>query len=101
MPLGHAGSNAATLFQAGAFGVHTSAVFSALAMLLMVADVRWKVTQPLARWWATLLQPVQQAAAGAGANLVERPDTTFPAWTRRGLCMRARNVSGDRPRPSA
>ena len=33
--------------------------FSALAIFLMVADTRWKVTQPLRAVVATMLQPVQ------------------------------------------
>lgn len=36
--------------------------YSALAVLLMVADVRWKVTQPLRAVVATVFQPVQDAA---------------------------------------
>ncbi|HET8871011.1 MAG TPA: rod shape-determining protein MreC [Aquabacterium sp.] len=36
--------------------------YSALAVLLMVADARWKVTQPLRVVVATVFQPVQEAA---------------------------------------
>lgn len=62
MRQGALGSNPPPFFRQGPSALSRLLVFSALAMLLMVADVRFKVMQPLRLALATVLYPVQWLA---------------------------------------
>lgn len=59
MPLATLDRTPPAFFKQGPSAFTRLMFFSALAIVLMVADVRWKVTQPLRATVATLLQPVQ------------------------------------------
>ncbi len=62
MQLGALGSNPPPFFRQGPSAFSRLLVFSALAILLMVADARFKVMQPLRVALATVLYPVQWLA---------------------------------------
>ena len=59
MPLGTLDRTPPPFFRQGPSALSKLTVFSALAVLLMVADVRFAVTQPLRAILATLLYPAQ------------------------------------------
>ena len=59
MPLGTLDSTPPPFFRQGPSALSKLVFFSALALLLMVADVRFHVTQPLRNAIATALYPVQ------------------------------------------
>jgi rod shape-determining protein MreC len=59
MPLGTLDRSPPPFFRQGPSALSKLAVFSALAVFLMVADVRFKVTGPLRKTVAGLLAPVQ------------------------------------------
>lgn len=59
MPLGTLDSTPPPFFRQGPSALSKLVFFSALALLLMVADVRFQVTQPLRSTIATALYPVQ------------------------------------------
>ncbi|MBL8351505.1 MAG: rod shape-determining protein MreC [Burkholderiaceae bacterium] len=63
MPLGTIDRTPPPFFRQGPSAVTKLALFSALAVFLMAADSRWRVTQPLRSALATVLLPVQQALA--------------------------------------
>jgi rod shape-determining protein MreC len=60
MPLATLDRTPPPFFKQGPSAFTRLTFFSALAVLLMVADARWKVTQPLRAAVATVLQPVQE-----------------------------------------
>ncbi|MBP7131827.1 MAG: rod shape-determining protein MreC [Aquabacterium sp.] len=60
MPLATLDRTPPPFFKQGPSAFTRLLFFAALAILLMVADARWKITQPLRLVLATLLQPVQQ-----------------------------------------
>src|SRR5574343_1365186 len=60
MPLATLDRTPPAFFKQGPSAFTRLLFFSALAILLMVADARWKMTQPVRATLATLLQPVQQ-----------------------------------------
>ncbi|MET0311233.1 MAG: rod shape-determining protein MreC [Burkholderiaceae bacterium] len=62
MPLGTLDRNPPPFFKQGHSALSKLMFFSALALFLMVADARFKVTQPLRAAIATALYPVQWAA---------------------------------------
>jgi rod shape-determining protein MreC len=62
MPLGTLDRNAPPLFNQGPSALTKLAVFSALALFLMVADVRFRITTPLRAVVATVLFPLQWLA---------------------------------------
>ena len=64
MPLGTLDRTPPPFFRQGASALSKLMVCSALALLLMVADARFKVTQPLRAAIATVLYPVQMVAIG-------------------------------------
>ncbi len=64
MPLGTLDRTPPPFFRQGASALSKLMVCSALALFLMVADARFKVTQPLRAAVATLLYPVQLVAMG-------------------------------------
>ncbi|MBC7467895.1 MAG: rod shape-determining protein MreC [Ramlibacter sp.] len=64
MPLGTLDRTPPPFFRQGASSLSKLMVCSALALFLMVADARFKVTQPLRAAVATLLYPVQMVAMG-------------------------------------
>ncbi|WP_372658499.1 rod shape-determining protein MreC [Hydrogenophaga sp.] len=73
MPLGTLDRTPPPFFKQGPSALSKLVVFSALALFLMVADVRFRVTEPLRAAVATALYPVQwlvlqpvQAVAAAG-----------------------------------
>ncbi|MBS0467812.1 MAG: rod shape-determining protein MreC [Proteobacteria bacterium] len=74
MPLGTLDRTAPTLFKHGPSALSRLALYSALALFLMVADARFHVTEPLRKAVATvlyplqwlMLQPVEFAEKGAG-----------------------------------
>jgi rod shape-determining protein MreC len=74
-------------------------VFSALALFLMVADVRFRITQPLRAAVATVLYPVQWLAMRAGAAGAHGGDYFQDLQARRPA--RPRRESAWRCRPSA
>jgi rod shape-determining protein MreC len=61
MPLGTLDRNPPPFFKQGPSALSKLMVFSALALFLMVADTRFKITQPLRAAVATVLYPVQWA----------------------------------------
>lgn len=61
MPLATLDRSPPPFFKQGPSAFTRLTFFSALAVLLMVADARWKMTQPLRAAVATVLHPVQQA----------------------------------------
>jgi rod shape-determining protein MreC len=64
MPLGTLDRTPPPFFRQGASALSKLTVCSALALFLMVADARFKVTQPLRAAVATVLYPVQMVAMG-------------------------------------
>ncbi len=62
MPLSTLERSPPPFFKQGPSAFTRLMFYSALAVLLMVADVRWKVTQPLRVVVATVFQPLQEAA---------------------------------------
>jgi rod shape-determining protein MreC len=60
MPLATLDRSPPPFFKQGPSAFTRLLFFSALAVLLMVADARWKITQPLRAVVATTLNPVQQ-----------------------------------------
>ena len=64
MPLGTLDRTPPPFFRQGASALSKLMVCSALALFLMVADARFKVTQPLRAAVATALYPVQLVAMG-------------------------------------
>lgn len=61
MPLATLDRSPPPFFKQGPSAFTRLTFFAALAVLLMVADARWKMTQPLRAAVATVLHPVQQA----------------------------------------
>lgn len=61
MPLGTIDRTPPPFFRQGPSARTQLAVLSALAVLLMAADTRWQVTQPLRAGVATVLAPLQRA----------------------------------------
>ena len=59
MPLGTLERSAPSLFKQGPSAVSRLAVYSALALFLMVADARFQITGPLRQAVGTVLYPVQ------------------------------------------
>lgn len=64
MPLGTLDRTPPPFFRQGASALSKLMVCSALALFLMVADARFKVTQPVRAVIATVLYPVQMVAMG-------------------------------------
>src|SRR3954468_6778140 len=64
MPLGTLDRTPPPFFKQGPSALSKLMVCSALALFLMVADARFKVTQPLRAAVATVLYPVQMVAMG-------------------------------------
>jgi rod shape-determining protein MreC len=62
MPLGTLDRTPPPFFKQGASAISKVLVFSALAVFLMVADLRLKVAQPIRQVISTVLQPVQWVA---------------------------------------
>ncbi|WP_310644000.1 rod shape-determining protein MreC [Limnohabitans sp.] len=85
MPLGTLGSPPPAFFKQGPSAVSKLLLFSALSVLLMVADVRFGVTQPLRAVLSVALYPVQwlalrpQAMAEYGSSYFEARDTAQAA----------------------
>jgi len=63
MPLGTLDRTPPPFFRQGPSALTKLLVFSALALLLMVVDARWRVVDPLRAGLATALLPLQQALA--------------------------------------
>jgi rod shape-determining protein MreC len=59
MPLGTLDSNPPPFFRQGPSALSKLIFFAALAILLMVADARFRITQPLRNVTATILYPLQ------------------------------------------
>ena len=59
MPLGTLDRSAPTLFKHGPSPLSRLALYSALALFLMVADARFHVTEPLRKAVGTVLYPLQ------------------------------------------
>jgi rod shape-determining protein MreC len=76
MPLGTLDRTPPPFFRQGASALSKLTVCSALALFLMVADARFKVTQPLRAAVATVLYPVQLFAMGP-VQLVKRSGEYF------------------------
>jgi rod shape-determining protein MreC len=85
VPLGTLGSPPPAFFKQGPSAVSKLLFFSALSVLLMVADVRFGVTQPLRAALSVALYPVQwlalrpQALAEYGGSYFEARDTAQAA----------------------
>jgi rod shape-determining protein MreC len=85
VPLGTLGSPPPAFFKQGPSAVSKLLLFSALSVLLMVADVRFGVTQPLRAVLSVALYPVQwlalrpQALAEYGSSYFEARDTAQAA----------------------
>jgi rod shape-determining protein MreC len=77
MPLGTLDRTPPPFFRQGTSALTKLTFFSALALFLMVADTRFKVTQPLRSAMMTVLHPVQRAlqvpaeAWGGGSDYVD------------------------------
>ena len=65
MPLGTLDRTPPPFFRQGLSALTKLALYSALAVLLMVADARWRVVDPLRATFATVLMPLQRALAAA------------------------------------
>ncbi|MEY3294820.1 MAG: hypothetical protein RLZZ451_868, partial [Pseudomonadota bacterium] len=63
MPLGTLDRTPPPFFRQGPSALTKLVFFSALALLLMVADARWRVVDPLRAGLATALLPLQQVLA--------------------------------------
>lgn len=63
MPLGTLDRTPPPFFRQGLSALTKLGLFSALALLLMVADARWRVVDPLRATLATALLPLQRALA--------------------------------------
>ncbi|KAB2896856.1 MAG: rod shape-determining protein MreC, partial [Burkholderiaceae bacterium] len=61
MPLGTLERTAPPFFKQGPSALSRWALYSALALFLMVADARFHITEPLRKAVATVLYPVQWA----------------------------------------
>ncbi len=85
MPLGTLDRTPPPFFKQGPSALSKLMFFSALALFLMVADTRFKLTQPLRAAVATVLLPgaVAGAAAGAGAARGGATTSSRPAAARR------------------
>lgn len=59
MPLGTLDRSAPTLFKQGPSALSRLALYSALALFLMVADARFRITEPLRKAVGTALYPMQ------------------------------------------
>ena len=59
MPLGTLERDAPSFFKQGSSALTKLVFFSALALFLMVADTRFRITQPLRSAVSAVLQPVQ------------------------------------------
>ena len=62
MPLGTLDRSPPPFFKQGPSALTKLMVFGALGLLLMVADVRWQLTQPLRAALSVVLYPVQWLA---------------------------------------
>ena len=62
MPLGTLDSSSPAFFKQGPSAVSKLLFFSALSVLMMVADVRFGMTQPLRATLSVVLSPVQWLA---------------------------------------
>jgi rod shape-determining protein MreC len=93
MPLGTLDRTPPPFFKQGPSALSKLMVFSALALFLMVADARFKLTEPLRSTVATALYPVQWLAMrpvllvrGGGAYLASLEDAqaaeseAVPGW---------------------
>ncbi len=78
MPLGTLDRTPPPFFRQGASALSKLMVCSALALFLMVADARFKVTQPLRSAVATVLYPVQLVAMGP-VQLIKNTGRYFEA----------------------
>ncbi len=78
MPLGTLDRTPPPFFRQGASALSKLMVCSALALFLMVADARFKVTQPLRAAVATMLYPVQLVAMGP-VQLIKNTGRYFEA----------------------
>ncbi len=78
MPLGTLDRTPPPFFRQGASALSKLMVCSALALFLMVADARFKVTQPLRSAVATVLYPVQLVAMGP-VQLIKNAGRYFEA----------------------
>lgn len=78
MPLGTLDRTPPPFFRQGASALSKLMVCSALALFLMVADARFKVTQPLRAAVATVLYPVQLVAMGP-VQLIKNTGRYFEA----------------------
>ena len=80
MPLGTLERSAPPFFKQGPSALSRLAVFSALALFLMVADARFRITEPLRNVVAAALYPLQWLAlqpvqlASQGADYVQQLD---------------------------
>ena len=61
MPLGTLDRTPPPIFRQGFSALTKLVFFSALALLMMVADARWRIVDPLRAAIATALLPLQQA----------------------------------------
>ncbi|MFC5497176.1 rod shape-determining protein MreC [Caenimonas terrae] len=76
MPLGTLDRTPPPFFRQGASALSKLMVCSALALFLMVADARFKVTQPVRAAIATVLYPVQLVAMGP-VKLLKNAESYF------------------------
>jgi rod shape-determining protein MreC len=68
MPLGTLDRSAPSFFRQGPSPLSRLALYSALALFLMVADARFHVTEPLRKGVATVLYPLQWLMLPSCAN---------------------------------
>jgi hypothetical protein len=98
MPLGTLDRTPPPFFRQGPTALTKLLIFAALALFLMVADARFKITQPLRAVLAMALQPVQRLLAGAGGDAWEAAATTCAACARRSARAAGRGAAGRRGR---
>ena len=80
MPLGTLDRTPPPFFRQGASALSKLMVCSALALFLMVADARFKITQPVRAGLATVLYPVQMVAMGP-VKLLQHGSQYFESLT--------------------
>ena len=87
MPLGTLDRTPPPFFRQGLSALAKLGLFSALALLLMVADAHWRIVDPLRATLATALLPVQRTLA-VPAPYLRMP--AMPASTTSGWFARPR-----------
>jgi rod shape-determining protein MreC len=90
MPLGTLDRTPPPFFKQGPSALSKLMVFSALALFLMVADTRFRITQPLRAAVATALYPVQWVACSRCWRCARAPSTSSRSGSAQAVEAEAR-----------